>query len=98
MFIAKIKDTGEIVESEEFKNVYHSSIRLAKDALYFDKELSTVLIRLSKADGIFEQPSEMFPGLMRCDYVNEELLGYIAVSTAGITIQYGSVIMDIEEE
>ena len=88
-----IAETGEILESEVFKNVYRCSLQNAKCAV--DADMPCVVIELECAWYSDYCYVNRF-GYLQRDIVNREHIAYIAVSDRGYTIDYLDGSLDVD--
>lgn len=93
VFRAKIPATGEILESDVFKNVYRCSMQTAKDAI--DSDTPVVVVELEKAWYSDYQYVNQF-GYLHRDIVRCEHIAYLAISERGYTIDCASGVFDID--
>ena len=94
MYRAYCRDTGEIWESDSFRNVYRCSMYSVKGYCHDSHEIG--LIRITKCSDIVDWRDE--EGYLHSEAIDEEPVCYIAVSDRGYTIDYGSVIMTVDKD
>lgn len=96
LYVAKIKDTGVILECHDFKSVFNFALTEAKDELRRNKEHITILVELSKALALVSWADDN--GFNHSAYYGEEQIGYLCVSGTGYTVDLPTGIYDIEKE
>lgn len=96
LYVAKIKDTGEVLECLDFKSVFNFALTHAKDELRSNKEQLTILVELSKALALVNWADDN--GLNHSAYYGEEQIGYLCVSDTGYTVDLPTGIYDVERE
>lgn len=94
VYRAYLKETGEIIECGSFRNVYRFSMQLMKDWCHTSREVG--VIHITKCDDIIDWKDDA--GYLHSECINEEHVCFIAVSTSGYTIDYGSVIMTVDKD
>ena len=91
VYRALIRDTGEILESDDFRSVYRAALSTAKS--YVDDDRLTVLFELESAwySDIVYINSYGYP---QSDIVTRDHIAYICVSGTGVTVDVagGSVL------
>ena len=98
IYRAKIKDTGEILETSSFKSCYRFAMKHCKDHLAYDPDALTVLVDFSMADDVVITPDPERKNYFFYDYVNEEHYFYLCVSRTGFTIDYPAGLYEYEKE
>ena len=94
MYGARIKELGEILETNDFKTIYHAAMYDAESELY-RSDLDCVVIEFFR----FEDTSYCYyvnSEYPTCIYVGEEHIAYVAVSRTGYTIDCPSGVFDID--
>ena len=94
LYRAYCKDTGEIWESECFRNVYHCSMYSVKG--YCHDHDGCSLIHITKCEALAEWKDS--DGYLHCIPVDEEEVCLIAVNSCGYTIDYGSCVLEVNKD
>ena len=93
VFRALIEETGEIIECDVFKTLYHASLSTAK--LEVSDSVPCVLIRLERA--FYSDYSYINKyGYEERDIIEREHIAYVAVSETGYTVDYSGNYLDVD--
>lgn len=98
IYRAKIKDTGEILETSSFKSCFRFAMRHAHDHLAYYADALTVLIEFTVADDVVITSDPVRKNYFFYNYINEEHIAYVCVSRTGFTIDSQSGIYEYEKE
>lgn len=92
-----LMQTGEILESDTFKSLYHFALSHARGELYYStpEECLTYLYRLCIAEYTDEVVLNEW-GYNQHELVNRQEIGMVAVSRTGETVEYGRGIYEFE--
>lgn len=94
VYRAYCHDTGEIWESDCFRNVYRCSMFSVKGYVHDARKVS--VIEITKCAAIAEWRDSR--GYYHSEPIDEELVCMIAVSAGGYTIDYGSTIFEVNKD
>ena len=89
-YVARILETGEILETEVFKSIYKFSLFHARDHLSFDKSCHNVEVVLSKVDDIKEERNPLNPVYLTCTYVNEQHIATLVIDRYGYALEFSN--------
>ena len=87
-YVARIKETGEILETENFRIIYKASIQNARCHLDYDSSCHNVEVVLSKVDGIKEERNPLNPVFITCTYVNEQHIATLVIDRYGYALEF----------
>ena len=85
-------ETGEILECDSFKEMFHFALSHARGELYFSEydELPNFLCRLCIAEYTKETVLNRW-GYMQHELINRQEIGVLCVSRTGYIVEYNQV-------
>ena len=97
VYRALIRETGEILEHDDFKSVYRFALRLAKDELRYPGRGPVILVEFETATYSSYYRLNKY-GYPQQDLLSREHIAYLAVSESGYTIDYQDSTLDVDRE
>lgn len=97
VYQALFNESGEILETDSFKEMYHFALQHSRGELHYSRpgDPLVILSRLCVAEYSEDEYINDY-GYPQRELLNRQQLGYLAVSRTGYTVEYGNGIYEIE--
>ena len=87
-YVARIEETGEIFETENFRTIYKASILHARCHLASVSSCHNVEVVFSKVDDVEEERNPLNPVYVTFTYVNEQHIATLVIDRYGYALEF----------